>query len=136
MLPAQEISSRHKTANTEAYRQYLLGNQFRLADVPDSNRQALAAYQKAIGSTQATPLPTAASLKPNGVLPTKPRAKQRLISAQRPPQKRPSALAPDSPEGYWARSKLRAYYSFDWTGAQADNEHALALDPNYARGAD
>ena len=29
LLPAQEISSRHKTTNTEAYRQYLLGNQFR-----------------------------------------------------------------------------------------------------------
>ena len=43
------------------------------------------------------------------------------------------ALAPDSPEGYWARGQLRVNYFFDWTGAQADYEHALALDPNYAR---
>ena len=48
LLPAQELASRHRTANTEAYTQYLLGNQFRLRDTPGPNQLALAAYQKAI----------------------------------------------------------------------------------------
>lgn len=48
LLPAQEIASHHRTASTEAYTQYLLGNQFRYRDSPQSNQQALAAYQKAI----------------------------------------------------------------------------------------
>ena len=41
------------------------------------------------------------------------------------------ALAPDSPEGYWARGQLRNYYYFDWAGAQSDYQKALALDPKF-----
>jgi len=41
------------------------------------------------------------------------------------------ALAPDSPEGYWARGQFRNYYYFDWTGAQSDYQKALALDPKF-----
>ena len=133
LLPAQEISSRHKTANTEAYTQYLLGNQFRVADAPDSNRQALAAYQKAIA------LDPGYAAAYSGLAETEWRIADQATGEAAAYQRaaaaadRAIALAPDSPEGYWARSQLRAYYLFDWNGAQADNERALALDPNYAR---
>jgi tetratricopeptide (TPR) repeat protein len=40
-------------------------------------------------------------------------------------------LAPESPEGYWARGQLRNYYYFDWHGAEADFQKALALDANF-----
>ena len=133
LLPAQDISSRHKTTSTEAYTQYLLGNQFRAIDTPDSNRQALAAYQRAI------------ALDPNygaaysGLSETEwrradqstsePAAYQRAVAAA----DKAIALAPDSAEGYWARGQLRNNYFFDWSGAQTDYEHALTLDPNYVR---
>jgi hypothetical protein len=47
-LPAQQIVNRHRTDNTDAYTEYLLGNQFRALDTKTSNRQALDAYQKAL----------------------------------------------------------------------------------------
>ena len=130
LLPAQDISSRHKTTDTEAYRQYLLGNQFRSVDTPETNPQALVAYKKAI------------ALDPNyaaaysGLSETEwriadqstsePAAYQRAVAAA----DKAIALAPESPEGYWARGRLRFVYFYDWSGAQADYEHALALDPN------
>jgi TolB-like protein len=133
LMPTQEISSRHKTANTEAYRQYLLGNQFRIADLPESNRQALAAYQKAIaldpGYAAAYSGVAEAEWRIADQTTGETAAYQRAAAAA----DKAIALAPDSPEGYWARSQLRAYHLFDWAGAQADYEHALALDPNYAR---
>jgi TolB-like protein len=48
LLPAQQISSRHRTDNTEAYTEYLVGNQFRVRDTVEANAQALAAYRKAV----------------------------------------------------------------------------------------
>jgi TolB-like protein len=48
LLPAQQISSRHRTDNTEAYTEYLVGNQFRVRDTVEANTQALAAYRKAV----------------------------------------------------------------------------------------
>ena len=133
LLPAQEISSRHKTTNTEAYRQYLLGNQFRIADLPASNRQALAAYQKAIA------LDPGYAAAYSGLSETEWRIADQSTGEAAAYQRAAAAaekaisLAPDSPEGYWARGQLRVNYLFDWTGAQADYEHALTLDPNYAR---
>jgi serine/threonine-protein kinase len=41
------------------------------------------------------------------------------------------ALAPDAPEGYWARGQLRYVYYYDWAGAQADYAKALTLDPAF-----
>jgi tetratricopeptide (TPR) repeat protein len=41
------------------------------------------------------------------------------------------SLAPDAPEGYWARGNLRFVYYYDWSGAQADFSKAHELDPAY-----
>src|SRR5215471_8796281 len=48
LLPAQQVTNPHRTANTEAYNQYLLGNQYFNRDSEDGYRLALAAYEKAI----------------------------------------------------------------------------------------
>jgi hypothetical protein len=40
LLSSRPLTSRHQTDNTEAYSQYLLGNQLRLRDTPESNEQA------------------------------------------------------------------------------------------------
>ncbi len=133
LLPAQGLASRHRTANTEAYTQYLLGNQFRLRDLPDANRLALAAYQKAI------------ALDPNygaaysGVSDTEWRIADQSTGEAAGYERAAAAadkaiqLAPDSPEGYCARGQMRNNYYFDWPGARADYEKALALDPNYVQ---
>jgi TolB-like protein/cytochrome c-type biogenesis protein CcmH/NrfG len=131
LLPAQQIESRHRTANTEAYTEYLLGNQFRALDTRVSNAQALEAYQKA------------AALDPNfaaaysGLADAEwriadsttndPKAYAHAMSSA----EKAIELAPDSPEGYWARGQLRNSYYYDWQAAQIDFEKALALDPSF-----
>ena len=131
LLPAQDISSRHRTTNTEAYTQYLLGNQFRALDTPAANLQALAAYQKAValdpGYAAAYSGLSETEWRRADQSTSEPAAYQRALAAA----EKAIALAPDSPEGYWARGQLRANYFYDWNKAQADYERALALDPNY-----
>lgn len=48
LLPSQQLSSAHRTENTEAYNQYLLGRQFADRETLDDWRRAIKAYRKAI----------------------------------------------------------------------------------------
>ena len=133
LLPAQKLSSRHQTANTEAYTQYLLGNQIRLRDDPVGNKQALAAYYKSItldpGYSPAYAGVSDTEWRIADSSTGEPAAYQRAATAA----DKAIALAPDSPEGYWARGQLRNNYYFDWSGAQADFKKAIELDPNYVQ---
>ena len=131
LLPSQQIASRHRTANTEAYTQYLIGNQFRELDTFEDNAKALVAYQKAT------------SLDPNfaaaysGLADAEwriadqstnnPDAYARAMAAAT----KAVALAPDAPEGYWARGQMQNYYYYDWQAARLDYEKALAIDPSF-----
>jgi TolB-like protein len=131
LLPAQQIASRHRTDNTEAYTEYLLGNQNRALDTEASNQQALASYRKALA------LDPSYSAAYSGVADAEwriadmrsgdPAAYQRAVAAA----EKAISLAPDSPEGYWARGQLRDSYYYDWTGAEADYQKSLTLDPNF-----
>ena len=131
LLSSRPLTSRHQTNNTEAYSQYLLGNQLRLRDTLPSNQQARTAYQKAI------------ALDPNygaaysGLADAEWRIAD--MSTNNPDDytaafaaaEKAIALAPDAPEGYWARGQLRFVYFYDWNGARADYEKALTLDPSF-----
>ena len=131
LLPAQQIESRHRTANTEAYTQYLLGNRFRELDTFDSNAKALVAYQKA------TTLDPNFGAAYSGLADTEwriadettndPDAYARAMAAAA----KAITLAPDAPEGYWARGQLQNFYYYDWQAARLDYEKALALDPSF-----
>jgi len=133
LLPAQDISSHHRTTNIEAYTQYLLGNQLRALDTPEANRQALASYQKAIA------LDPGYAAAYSGLSETEWRMADQSTSEAAGYRRAAAAaekaitLAPDSPDGYWARGQLQSDYFFNWNRAQSDYEHALALDPNYVR---
>lgn len=131
LLPAQQIESRHRSTSTEAYTEYLLGNQDRELDTFDSNAKALIAYQKALA------LDPSYAAAYSGIADAEwriadqstndPNAYARAIRAA----DKAIALAPESPEGYWARGQLRHYYYWNWSAAQSDYEKALALDPSF-----
>ena len=131
LLPTQQISSRHRTDNTEAYTEYLVGNQFRARDTVEANTQALAAYRKAVA------LDAGYAAAYSGIADAQWRLADQstgqaadYVNALAAAEKA-IALAPDSPEGYWARAQLRNYYYFDWHGAEADIQKALALDAHF-----
>jgi TolB-like protein len=131
LLPAHQIASRHRTDNSEAYAEYLLGNQFRVRDTPEANQQALADYRKAVALdpnyAAAYSGLADAEWRIADQVPGQTGGFQRAAAAA----DQAIALAPQSPEGYWARAQLRNYYEFDWHGADEDYRKALALDVNF-----
>ena len=131
LLPAQELTGRHHTASAEAYKQYLRGMQFRRADLPATIPQAVAAFRQAISidpDYAAAYSALAEAEWRSGDMGVGDAASFERATAA---AERAIALAPDSPEGYWARGEIRHYYYFDWAGAQSDYQKALALDPKF-----
>jgi TolB-like protein len=131
LLPSQQIESRHRSANTEAYTQYLMGNQFRDLDTFEANAKALAAYRKAVALdpnfAAAYSGLADAEWRVADQTTNEPDAYARAMAAAT----KAVALAPDSPEGYWARGQLQNSYYYDWQAARLDYEKALAIDPNF-----
>ena len=135
LLPAQQVTNPHRTGNTEAYNQYLLGNQFYNRNSIEGYRLAVEAYQKAValdpgygaayaglafaefyaGDFSASADESAAARQRGSV------AVDKAI-----------ALAPDIADSYSARGWMRFSLTWDWTGSQADFEKALALEPGNA----
>jgi TolB-like protein/Flp pilus assembly protein TadD len=128
LAPGEQATNSHRTANSEAYTQYLLGRQLTERVTPESDRRAADAFRKALtldpnyapayaelsGAESAV-----ADLTGDTVL-----MKNALQAAERAVQ-----LAPNQADGYTARGYLRFNYSWDWSGAQSDLEKALAIDP-------
>jgi TolB-like protein/Tfp pilus assembly protein PilF len=131
LLSSRPLASRHQTDNIEAYSQYLLGNQLRLHDTSESNEQARAAFKKAIALdanyAAAYSGLADAEWRIADMRTSDPDDYGRASAAA----EKAIALAPDAPEGYWARGQLRSVYYYDWNGARADFEKALALDPSF-----
>ena len=130
LLPTQQVVNQHRTDNLDAYTQYLLANQLRARDTTDSNQQALIAYRRAVeldpGYAAAYSGLAYSEWRVADLTTGEVAAYQRAAAAA----DKAIALAPASPAGYWARGTLRYLNSFDWNGAKADFEEALALDPN------
>ena len=128
LLPAQHLQNAYKSDNPEAYNQYLLGRQYSYGTNGADLRSAIDAYRKAI---ELDPQYAAAYAGLSGAEqglsdfvddPNAPE-QQALADAQKAVE-----LAPDQAAGYIARSSIRQTYVWDWAGAQADLEKALALD--------
>ena len=126
-------SSGSRTANPEAYRQYLLGRYFFTRGNLANDRSSVESYQKAI-SLDPRFAAAYAGLAISEALSADilsedaaglDRARQQALAAATTAL----SLDPSLADGYMARGYLRSTVSWDWAGAQADLERALAIDP-------
>ena len=131
LLPAQQIESRHRTANIEAYTQYLLGNQFRALDTSEANQQALSAYQKAVALDPNFAAGYSGLADAEWRIADQTTNESGAYTRSMASAEKAIELAPDAPEGYWARGKIKNFYYFDWQSAKLDYEKAMALDPTF-----
>jgi TolB-like protein/tetratricopeptide (TPR) repeat protein len=129
LLPVQQVTDSHRTANADAYNQYLLGRNFYLnRPTRDGPHLAADAYHKAIEldpryALAYAGLAEAESLAADALNDVK--GQDRAMADA----ERAVALAPDLADTYGVRGHLRHVYSWDWAGAQVDFEKALALNP-------
>ncbi len=137
LLPEQvPATKQERTSNPEAYTQYLIGRQFFRSTTLDGYRRAKQAYQKALAIDPGF-APAWAGLAhaeywnadSGGA------SVQEIADGQRRAREaadRAIALAPDLAEGYVARAAVRSLTQWDWEGARADFQRALALSPENA----
>jgi TolB-like protein len=135
LLPAQQVTNLRRTASTEAYNQYLLGNQFFNRNSVDGYRLAVPAYEKAIALDSNFAAAYAglafAQLYAADYAPSADEMAQYRQRAQAAVEKA-IALGPDLADGYVARGWMRFSVIWDWSGGEADFEKALSLEPGNA----
>lgn len=131
LLQVPTSRDRH-TDSPEAYTQYLRGRQLFRQGNADGHRRAQLAYEKALvldpsyapawaGLAAATYSDSEAAESLAGV----DEAQRRALAAAN----KAVALGSDLAEGYLVRGFLRAAINWDWQGARADMERAVALNP-------
>ena len=129
LLPAQQAARAYRTANPEAYNEYLLGRQFYNQRTDEGFRRALIAYRKAIALDPGYPAAYAGLAMSEALLADSTRD---AVIAQQAAADAESAVmrAPDLADSYATRGFVRYYRGWDWSGAEADFVKALALDPS------
>jgi len=136
LMPGHEPSTQaYRTANPEAYNQYLIGHRFFARESKDGMRRAVEAFEKAI-ALDPNYAPAQAGLALALVLDGlfnwteagwADRGQRAMVAADRA-----VALAPDLAEASATRGKARSWIAWDWTGARADLERAVRLNPGDA----
>src|SRR5262249_25077251 len=132
-LLAPPLALERRTANSEAYNQYLLGKQFYHRNNLEDFGRAKQAFEKAValdpGFAPAWAwLSMAAQWVADGAESQSSRREglDRALAAAN----KAIALAPDLPEGYQAHGWLWFQVQHDFAGSRADFEKALALKPD------
>ena len=135
LLPKQHVTNLHRTGSTEAYDQFLLGQDVLRRGRYDDFQRALAAFERAVAldphfaaaqAARASAQSAVADFAPDAAARSAGK-RDALATAEQA-----VALAPDLADGYVIRGRLRMAQSWDWAGAEADFQQALLLEPNNA----
>jgi len=136
LLPSQVPTSKaHRTADPEVYAQYLLGRQWLSRSRREGYPRAAQAFEKALAIDPSFAPAWAGLATADFWIADSADKAQDVAAGQLRAQEaadKALALAPDLPEGYVARGFVRSGAQFDWQGASADFERALALSPEDA----
>jgi TolB-like protein/Tfp pilus assembly protein PilF len=122
------VAGNRGTTNTEAYNQYLIGLHFSRTNTLVGYRRALAAYDKALALDPHYELARVASAftSANIADETGDAAGLKQAIAE---MEQSVVRAPDQAWSYRFRSIARTTWLWDYAGAKADAEKAIALDP-------
>ena len=131
LLPDQAMTSTHRSADAEAYNQFLLGNEFLKRDDEAGWRRAIDAFRQAIARDGGFAAAYAGLANAEGSLGDRlgdqAQMAQAVIDATKAIE-----LAPGLADGYSTRAISRLSFQMDWAGGAADLEKSLALSPGDA----
>ena len=137
LMPGATVGTQGMTANLEAHQHYLRGRDITRASSTENLKKAEMEYEKAVALDPAFALAWA------GLAHTL-RTLEAFDSVNQSAKRRDRAalaadraikLAPELPDGYVARGRIRRGFQFDWSGAHADFQRAYELAPGDARAA-
>ena len=122
----------HGTTNPEAYNAYLLGRQLYMQGTVPTWRQAIEAYQKAIGLDPHY-ADAYADLAVSEYYVADQTGDPALWKLAEQAAQKAIDLDPRLATGYSVRGNLRYLHRHDWVGAESDLKQALALEPTNSR---
>jgi TolB-like protein len=122
----------HGTTSPDAYNLFLLGRQLHSQSTVAGWRQAIEAFQKAI-SLDPRYAEAYAGLAMSQYYLSDGTADAALGKSAEQAAQRAIDIDPQLANAYSVRGFLRANLHFDWTGAQADDRRAVALEPANSR---
>jgi serine/threonine-protein kinase len=132
LLPEQRLANPHRTAVAEAYEAYLFGQSVLRRGRHDDSQQAVDAFERSLALDPSyAPACAALATAQSAVAdyeqdPARRDAKKTEAIAM---AERAVAMAPNLADGYVVRARLRLRRLWDWQGAEADLQRALALEP-------
>jgi TolB-like protein/DNA-binding winged helix-turn-helix (wHTH) protein/Flp pilus assembly protein TadD len=122
----------HGTSNPEAYSAYLLGRQLHSQSTVPTWRQAIEAFQKAIGLDPHY-ADAYAALAMSEYFLAENTGDHALGKLAEQTAQKAIDLDPSVGAGYSARGAMRYLHHYDWVGAESDLKKALALGPTNSR---
>jgi TolB-like protein/Tfp pilus assembly protein PilF len=128
LAAAVQVTGSRGTTSTAAYNLYLLGRQLDRRGSLEGFRHAVEAFRKAI-ALDPKYAAAYAELAVAEAFVADMTGDTGGIERARHDVDKAIALVPDDAIGYAARSFIRSNWLWDWSGAQADIEKALSLDP-------
>ena len=123
----------HSTTNVEAYNKYLLGRHLWNLRTPQSLQSAVNSFREAVDLDSGYDQAWAALAETYAIIPEyRAGSINEYIPLAREAVAKALAINPKSARALSASGYFKAYYDFDWEGANADLKRAVMLEPGYA----